>query len=170
MSLADELLKLEQLRKSGGISEEEFARLKAKLMDGSSDTGPGPASAPPPPPRMRSPREIEQQTRQWAMFIHLSQLLNFVLPGGGIVAPIVLWQIKKDELPGIDEHGKAAVNWVISLLIYAIVAGMFSFILIGIPFLFALAVLGIVFPIIAGLRAGNDGVLWNYPLSIPFIR
>lgn len=61
------------------------------------------------------------------------------------------------------------VNWLISSLIYALVAGLLTMVLIGIPLLIALYVCGLVFPIIGGIRA-NNGELWKYPLTIEFIK
>ena len=107
--------------------------------------------------------------RQWATFLHLSLLAGLVVPGAGFVLPIILWQIKKDELPGIDAHGKVVVNWLISALIYGVICGMLFFLLIGIPLLCVLALLSLIFPIIGALRA-NEGVVWKYPLSIRFSR
>src|SRR5207248_4635078 len=52
----------------------------------------------------------EQQTRQWALFLHLSILAGFVVPFAGLIVPIVIWQLKKAELPGIDVHGKNEIG------------------------------------------------------------
>lgn len=87
--------------------------------------------------------------------------------GRGLYLPIVLWQVKKDELPGIDAHGKVVANWLVSALIYGIVSSLLMFVLIGFPLLGLLALLAVVFPIIGAIRA-NEGVLWPYPLSIRF--
>jgi uncharacterized Tic20 family protein len=151
MSLADELRKLQELRQTGAISEEEFAKAKAGLLN-----------APP-----ASSLDIEQQTRQWAMFLHLSQLANFIVPRSGIVLPIVIWQVKKTELPGIDAHGKNVVNWIISAVIYAIASVILTFCVVGLVPLIALGLVAIVFPIIGGIKA-NNGEAWKYPLTITF--
>lgn len=112
----------------------------------------------------------DKDERMWAMFLHLSVLLGVsVVPIAGFIAPIVIWQVKKNELPMIDEHGKVVVNWLISLFIYTTCAGLLTVFLIGIPLVFALWIIGIVFPIIGGLKA-NNGELWKYPLSITFLR
>ena len=58
------------------------------------------------------------EQKQTGMFLHLSQLLNMVIPLAGVVVPIVIWQMKKDETPALDAHGKMVVNWLISSLIY----------------------------------------------------
>ena len=110
----------------------------------------------------------EQQTRQWAMFLHFSLLAGFIIPIAGIAVPIVIWQIKKNELPEIDVHGKVVVNWLLSALIYGVIGGILVFVLIGIPLLMALAALCVVFPIIGGIKA-NTGEVWKYPLSITFL-
>jgi uncharacterized protein len=86
----------------------------------------------------------------------------------GLILPIVLWQVKKNELPGVDVHGKIVVNWIISEILYMIAGIALCFICIGIPLVIALAVMGIVFPIVGGIKA-NNGEAWPYPLSIRWL-
>jgi uncharacterized Tic20 family protein len=111
----------------------------------------------------------ERDTRLWGMILHLSVLAGHVIPYAGLIAPIVIWQVKKDQLPGIDKHGKNAVNWIISFIIYSVVCFLLFFVIIGIPMMIVLGVLGIIFPIIAGIKA-NNGEYWKYPLSISFFK
>ena len=54
-----------------------------------------------PPMALQTPEE-----KQMGMFLHLSQLAIIFLPLAGLLAPIILWQIKKDEIPALDAHGK----------------------------------------------------------------
>jgi uncharacterized Tic20 family protein len=164
MALADELEKLQRMHQTGALSDDEFARAKAALLEGGQVTATPPARA---QWTETAPASVEQQTRQWAMFLHLSLLAGCLVPVAGLVLPIVLWQVKKAELPGIDPHGRAVVNWLLSAIIYGLICVPLIFVIIGIPLLIALAVLGIVFPIIGGIKASN-GELWKYPLSIPF--
>ncbi len=117
-----------------------------------------------PPMSLQTPEQ-----KQMGMFLHLSQLLNAVLPPAGIVVPIILWQIKKDEMPALDAHGKMVVNWLISSLIYFVVSLVLTIVLIGILGLVALGIMSIVFPIIGGIKA-NNGELWEYPLTIKFLK
>jgi uncharacterized Tic20 family protein len=114
-------------------------------------------------------RVTNNDDRQWAMFLHLSQLAGFVVPLAGWVLPIVIWQMKKAEIPQLDAHGKVVANWLISELIYAVVASVLIFLLVGIPILIILGIIGVVFPIIGAIKA-NNGQLWKYPLSIPFLK
>ena len=146
ISLADELVKLQHLRDAGVLSDEEYRWAKARLF----------TEGPP-----------EREARQWALFIHLSQFASYILPMAGIILPIVLWQIKKDELPGIDAHARVVLNWIISVIIYILVCIPLCLVLIGIPLLFVLFLAIIIMPIVGGIKA-NDGVLWKYPGSIPF--
>ncbi len=117
-----------------------------------------------PPMALQTPEQ-----KQMGMFLHLSQLLNFVLPPAGIVVPIILWQIKKDEMPALDAHGKMVVNWLISSLIYFVVSLVLTIVLIGILGLVALGIMSVVFPIIGGIKA-NNGEFWEYPLTIKFLK
>ena len=173
MNVADELKKLQDLRQSGALSEAEFARAKEAILSGAAGApppAPPPAATPPPMPVPLSPEAREQQTRQWALFIHLGQLAGFAVPFAGLVLPIVLWQIKKDELPGVDIHGKIVVNWMLSALVYAVGGGLLCFACFtGLIILIPLAIVGIVFPIIGGLKA-NNGEVWPYPLSIKWLK
>src|SRR6516164_8926161 len=63
-------------------------------------------------PRFRSPFHgelaMDSKENQWAMALHLSQLAHFVVivPFAGFIAPILIWQLKKGEFPGLDVHGK----------------------------------------------------------------
>lgn len=157
MTIADELQKLELLRQSGAIDDEEFHRAKAKLFE-------VPAVESPLTPIDSVAKSHE--VNQWAMFVHLSLLGGFVVPFAGFVLPFVLWQIKKDQWPEIDAHGKVVVNWLISKIIYAAVLVLS---IIGIPLLIVLGVLAIIFPIIGGMKA-DKGEVWRYPLSITFLK
>lgn len=107
--------------------------------------------------------------KQMGLFLHLSQLVNIVIPFGGVIAPIIIWQMKKDEIPALDAHGKMIVNWLISSLIYLVVSGILMIIVIGILGLLAVALMGVIFPIIGGIKA-NNGELWDYPLTIKFLK
>lgn len=110
-----------------------------------------------------------QEERQMGLFLHLSQLLNILIPLGGVILPIVLWQTQKDKMPALDAHGKMVVNWLISSIIYMVVSFVLMFVIVGIFTMLAVAVMGVVFPIIGAIKA-NNGELWEYPLTIKFLK
>jgi hypothetical protein len=117
-----------------------------------------------PPMQLQTPEE-----RQMGMFIHLSRLADaFVFPVG-IILTIVLWQTQKDKMPALDEHGKAATNFMISSLIYMSVSALLIFVLIGFLLVPIVWLLMVIFPIIAGIKA-NNGENWEYPLTIKFLK
>ena len=163
MNIADEIEKLNDLHRSGALSDAEFEAAKAKLLTALPAAPPAPIS---PAAPVMSP---EASLKQWGLFLHLSLLAGFLVPLGGLIVPIVIWQMKKQEIPGIDEHGCNAVNFIISMIIYGVLCIPLCFIIIGIPLLMVLGILGVVFPIIAALKA-NDGVCWKYPMAISFLK
>jgi uncharacterized Tic20 family protein len=128
----------------------------------------------------------ENTDRNWAMFLHLSLLLAPlvfavtmmpVILLVGNIATIAIWQVKKGDVPGLDQHGRSVANWIISCVVYLIVL----FILRSFNFFFmseifyviqqglasAIVVCYLVFPIIGGLKA-KKGEVWRYPLAIQF--
>jgi uncharacterized protein len=109
------------------------------------------------------------EQKQMGLILHLSQLANVFLFPIGIIVPIVIWQTQKDKMPGLDAHGKMVMNWMISSFIYGVVSIILVFFIIGIFTLIALGICGIVFPIIGGIKA-NNGELWEYPLTIKFLK
>lgn len=110
-----------------------------------------------------------EETRQWAVLLHLSTLLGFIVPILGFVVPIIIWQWKKTELPAIDAHGKVVANAIISYVIWGAISIPLCILLIGFVLLWILGILAVIFPIIAALKA-RDGIVWDYPLTIKFFR
>ena len=158
MSVADEIEKLDNLRQKGAISEEEYQKAKSSLLGKHESIG----------EKFNTLTDsISSDESTWSMLIHFSQFCGFILPLAGMVIPIVLWQLKKNESLIIDKHGRIVANWIITEVIFAAVFFILSFIIIGIPLLIALLILGIIFPIIGGIKA-KDGEVWKYPCSIPF--
>jgi uncharacterized Tic20 family protein len=140
-----------------------------------------PGAGPEPAPNTEQPvhfqaervsKEVNKDARMWAMFCHLgglAALLPILLVVGGIIAPLIIWQIKKDEHPFVNEQGKEAVNFQISILIYELVAAILMFMCVGTFLLPAVMIFNIVFLVIAAIKA-NDGFHYHYPLCIRFIK
>lgn len=132
-----------------------------------------PQSPPPEPPvepAAAATGEISQDQRQFAMFTHLSALIGFIgVPLGNILGPLVLWLIKKDSMPFVDDQGKEALNFQITLFIAAFISAILTIVLIGFLLLLAVWIVGIVFVIIAALKA-NEGVAYRYPMTIRLIK
>ena len=108
--------------------------------------------------------------RMWGMFCHLAALVGLLgIPFGNILGPLVVWLIKKDEYPFVAQQGKESLNFQISVSIALVVAGLLSFILIGIPLFIGIAIADLVLVIIASVKV-NNGEAYKYPLSIQFIK
>jgi uncharacterized protein len=108
--------------------------------------------------------------RTWCVVCHLSALAGFVIPGfGHILGPLIVWLIKRGDASEIDAHGKEALNFQISMLLYNIVAGVLCVVLIGFALLAILHILNVVFVIIASVKASEDQV-YRYPLTIRLLK
>lgn len=132
-----------------------------------------PPTAPPEAPAGLSANPDE---RQFGLFVHLSALIGITgIPLASIIAPLVMWQIKKNESAFIDDQGKEAVNFNITVFIVAIGLLLLTLITFGIgailtlPLGLALAVAWLVFTIIAGIKA-NEGVAYRYPFALRLIK
>jgi uncharacterized Tic20 family protein len=136
---------------------------------------PGVPPTPPAQPQPPGPPGNDSQARTWNMLCHLSALAGYMIPFGNVLGPLVVWQIKKNEFPSVEEHGKAALNFQLTVLIAVFASGaaaiLLSFVCIGfllIPVVIAVALCGLVFSIIAGIKA-NNGEPYRYPWSLTLI-
>ena len=97
-----------------------------------------------------------------AMFCHLSGLVGYIIPFGNIIAPLVIWQIKKEGSAYIDYHGKEALNFQIALTIYMVIAALSIIVLVGIVLAPLIGIAGLVLMIMASIKA-KDGEYYRYP-------
>jgi len=112
----------------------------------------------------------DKQARTWGMLCHLAGLCLWLgVPFGNIVGPLLIWLLKRDEFPLVQEEGKEAVNFQISITLYAIGAGILCFILIGIPLLIAVGIAQLVLTIVATVKVSN-GESYRYPLTLRLIN
>ncbi len=118
--------------------------------------------------------------RQWAMFAHLSALagglVSSAIGGFGVfIGPLVIWLMKRGEMPFVDDQGKEALNFNLTFAIIAAVLVLVGLVTLGIGFILTiplLAVAGIawlVLTIVASIRA-NEGKTYRYPFSIRLIK
>ena len=137
---------------------------------------PPPAQPPPPTQSAPTPGSPESQARTWNMLCHLSALAGFIIPFGNMLGPLLIWQIKKNEIPSTNIHGKAALNFQITVTLAAlagmVVAVILSFFCVGfllIPLVILIGLAGLIFAIIAGIKA-NNGEDYKYPFSLELVR
>jgi uncharacterized Tic20 family protein len=123
---------------------------------------------PTPPPLPTSSTILN--TRTWCALCHASALLGVFLHfPGHLFGPLIVWLVKRGDSPEIDAHGKEALNFQISMLIYTLISGVFCLVLIGFLFLAILWVLNAILVIIASIQA-SEGKFYRYPMTIRFLQ
>ena len=98
-------------------------------------------TAPPPPPTSGSPSAEE---RQWALFAHLSALVGGILTSGWagslgcFIGPLIIWLVKKDTMPFVNDQGKEALNFNITVGIIFLALFLLTIVTLGIGALITL--------------------------------
>ncbi len=142
----------------------------------SSPSSPTVETAALPPPQPAAPA-AERDARLWSSVCHVSALVGLLLPSfGAVLGPLVIWLLKRHDHPMIVQHGKEALNFQLSMLLYSWALGLIGvatiIILIGFLFLGLAALLGIVALVLAvwaAIKASN-GEPYHYPLTIRFLQ
>jgi hypothetical protein len=124
---------------------------------------------------------VSADERQWAMFAHLSSLLGglltsgWALSAGFFIGPLVIWLMKKDTMPFVDDQGKEALNFSITVSIVCVVLMMMTVMTLGIgalltiPLMMAVGITSLVFIIIAAIKS-HEGVRYRYPISLRLVK
>jgi uncharacterized Tic20 family protein len=124
---------------------------------------------------------ISAEEKQWAMFAHLSALVGGILTSGWagsigcFIGPLVIWMVKKDTMPFVDDQAKEALNFNISVALVFLALFLLSVMTLGIGLIIAIPawiIIGIawlVFTIIAAIKA-LEGVAYRYPLTLRLIK
>ncbi len=141
--------------------------------------------------------EMNKDARTWATVCHLSALVTFLgIPLGNILGPLVVWLLKRNDHSFVDDQGKEALNFQISMSIYGLLVGMLLWLLVlgSIPFhtvphpemwdlaplvlaVFAIAAMSflalffadLVLVIVAAVKASN-GEDYRYPITIRLVK
>jgi len=126
------------------------------------------------PPAPEPPAPSDGELRQWTVITHVSPLIGLVVPvAGNIAAPLIIWLIKKPELPGLEPVGKTVLNFQISWSIWMLIASAIGFAAscLIVPLLLPLgvAVAWIIFTAMGSMKASN-GEPYEYPLTIKILQ
>lgn len=133
----------------------------------------------------------DQNVRTWSMLCHISALAGLFFGLGNVLGPLLVWQIKKNELPEIEPHGKEALNFQLTILLINIAAGIMFVGFMGAAFgigriwrspfslwsggfglgaiIIIINLVAFILAVIAGLKA-NNGEPYKYPFAIRFIK
>ena len=124
---------------------------------------------------------ISAEERQWAMFAHLSALLGAVVTAGWagsigcFIGPLVIWLVKKDTMPFVDDQAKEALNFNITVAIIFFVLFVLTLVTLGIgifltlPLMVIVGIAWLVFTIIAAVKA-NQGERYRYPMTLRLVK
>jgi len=110
-----------------------------------------------------------KEVRQWAMLCHFAAFLGLVFPFGSVLGPLILWQVKKDMDPLIDDQGKEALNFQLTVAIAWLVCFVLGFVIIGFVMMAVLVIAALVLTIIGGIKA-NKGIAYRYPCTWRLIK
>lgn len=117
------------------------------------------------PPSGYTGPEPDKDSKTMAMLCHLLAIFT------GFLGPLIIWLIKKDTSPFVNDQGKEALNFQLTLLIGWLVAFALACITFGIGALIfpVIFIVSIVFSIM-GTMAANRGEAYRYPFAIRLIK
>jgi uncharacterized Tic20 family protein len=101
---------------------------------------------------------LTSDDKTWGMLAHLLSLAGYIgIPFGNVIAPLVVWLVKRDTSKFVDYHGKESLNFQINILVYLLVSIPLLFCIVGIFTMAAAYVYGVVMAIVAAIKANNQG-------------
>ncbi|GGP51443.1 DUF4870 domain-containing protein [Shewanella saliphila] len=113
--------------------------------------------------------EVSKQAKDMGLLIHATSFAGYIFPLGSVLGPLIVWLMKRDEYEFANQCGKNCLNFKLSLMIYAMISAVLILVGVGVLLLAALALLDIICTIIAIVKA-SDGIAYQYPLSIKFLK
>ena len=114
--------------------------------------------------------QANKEELNWAMACHLSALSGFIIPFGTIIGPLVVWLIKKDTMPLVDQHGKESLNFQITVLIAFVISFILMFVVIGFVLMAVVGIGALVLIIMASIKVANGQTDYRYPWAIRLIK
>jgi uncharacterized Tic20 family protein len=133
-------------------------------------------SAPPAPAGTASAEE-----KTWAMFAHLSALLGGLLTSGRagslgfFIGPLIIWLIKKDTMPFVNDQGKEALNFAITVSLACLALLLLTLATLGLgallafPLMMIIGVTALVLIIVAAVKA-YQGIAFRYPFALRLVK
>ena len=120
-------------------------------------------------PEVAGAKPPSNEEKQWAMFAHLAALLGFLIPFGNLIGPLIVWLMKRNEMPFVDDQGKESLNFQITVFIAVIVSVLAMLVLIGFVLIFVVGIGALVLTIMAGIKA-NNGETYRYPFTLRLLK
>ena len=124
---------------------------------------------------------VSAEERQWAMFAHLSALAGGIVTAGWagsigcFLGPLVIWLMKKETMPFVDDQAKEALNFNITVAIAFFVLFLLTLGTLGlgailtVPLMIIVGLAWLVLTVIAAIKS-NEGVRYRYPFAIRLVK
>ena len=124
---------------------------------------------------------LSADERQWAMFAHLSALAGGIITAGWagsigcFLGPLVIWLMKKETMPFVDDQAKEALNFNITVAIAFFVLFLLTLGTLGlgailtVPLMIIVGLAWLVLTVIAAIKS-NEGVRYRYPFAIRLVK
>lgn len=122
---------------------------------------------------------VTQNDKTYSSITHLSSFAGWIFPFGNVIVPFVLWSAKKSESAYIDNHGKAAINFQLSLMLYSFLLALLiiplTIFTLGLGLVAVLlgiipAIILIIATVISASIKATNGEYYDYPFTIEFIK
>ncbi len=123
---------------------------------------------PEPPADLGPAPPASSDEHTYAMFVHLSGFLSYVMGPLALIVTLALWLARRHESEFINDHGREAMNYNLSIWLYAVISTILMLVCVGYFLLAGLVVFDIVIMIVAAVQA-NGGHYFRYPITIRFV-
>ncbi|WP_109301274.1 serine hydrolase [Aquimarina sp. AU474] len=118
---------------------------------------------------IENPKE-ETIQKKWLLLMHGAPIIGVVIPLCNIFIPLFLWIHKREDNKVYDQHGRAIINFQITITILFIISIITLVILPGAFFFFIAVILFSIIMMIRNVISAVNSQKCYYPLSIPFLK
>lgn len=115
------------------------------------------------------PAADPKEQHKWGMLCHAASFAGLVIPFGNVLGPLLIWLLKREEMPFVDDQGKEVVNFQITITIVYIICILLLIVLIGLLVLIVAAIVSIILTIIGMINA-SAGTAYRYPFAIRLVK
>jgi uncharacterized Tic20 family protein len=115
--------------------------------------------------------QVSKEEQSWTMGCHLAALTGFIgIPFGNLLGPLIVWLVKRAEMPMVDQHGKESLNFQITVTIAMLISGVLCFVLIGFVLVPIVYIGALILTIMAAVKVSNGDMAYKYPLTIRLLK
>ena len=115
--------------------------------------------------------QVSKEEQSWTMGCHLAALTGFIgIPFGNLLGPLIVWLVKRAEMPLVDQHGKESLNFQITVTIAMLISGALCFVLIGFLLVPIVYLGALILTIMAAVKVSNGDMAYKYPLTIRLLK